>query len=397
MTLVAPENPAHLRDAQTLPPLSKSRRQVLQRQIWRAAVGGVNSELRPAAKLGLQPVVSRAIDAFLTCNGSSSLASTQVRALVEGVGRDLALLGGSPQDIDAAFAAARAAVDRGLPLAVAGDLAGPGYARLRRNLADYLTSLHKHIREAYLRMRRTLDLTDEERMRALTAALFRDGSDRNLPNLLAAAGLDPNARLVPVVAVSAPLPSTLLVETEVIAAAGPYEALVPAAWSDADLCRQLGGTQVVVAPPTAAGQVAEGAALARRGAAVLRDGTTEDERQIVPCADLAGSLLVGAHPLLTELVIDKRLGVLADTGPRRRVQLGEFLLAWLQHGVPIARLATIVNVKASTAHSRMQVIREIFGDELEDPMARIELIVGLHAALPRWRIVDQNPRLQKNL
>ena len=395
MTLVAPENSSRVPRGRTILILPTTRRQVVQRQICRAVGGSLR--LDPSATTDDHAhIVERALDAFVLQAGDPAGASAHVSDLLRAIGGEHARRGGSREDLDAAFSAAGSAADRALPIALA-DIRGPALVHVRRDFAAYVSRLHQCARDGFERACRVLTMTDKQRALALRAALFRTGAERDLPTLVLTAGLAPDLALVALVSTGKPLPPLLLGDPATIAGPTPYEVLVPATWDDAELGHRLRSNQVVAAPAATLDRITESIDLARRGAAVLREGTIGDERTVVPCADLAGSLVVDANPLLADLIIDKRLGALAATG-RRRLQLGTFLLAWLQHGVPVARLATMLGVNVQTAHSRMRVIREIFGDQLDDPMARLELIVALPSALSRWRTDDETTtQLQKSL
>ena len=65
--------------------------------------------------------------------------------------------------------------------------------------------------------------------------------------------------------------------------------------------------------------------------------------------------------------------------PARRARLAETLLAWLRHRGERGPIAAELNVHRQTVGYRVNQLREIFGDALEDPDARFELELVLRA------------------
>ena len=79
-----------------------------------------------------------------------------------------------------------------------------------------------------------------------------------------------------------------------------------------------------------------------------------------------------------------RLGRYANVA-HRRIDTGQFLLEWLLRGVSLAQLARDLQIPKQTAHYRAQTLRDLFGEDLDDPRHRFELIIALRCALPRWQ------------
>ncbi|MDP9385677.1 MAG: helix-turn-helix domain-containing protein, partial [Actinomycetota bacterium] len=64
-------------------------------------------------------------------------------------------------------------------------------------------------------------------------------------------------------------------------------------------------------------------------------------------------------------------------GPRARQEAT--LLAWLDHQGNVPATARALHVHPQTIRYRFGQLREAFGDALDDPRARFELLLALHA------------------
>lgn len=143
--------------------------------------------------------------------------------------------------------------------------------------------------------------------------------------------------------------------------------------------------QVVLGPSATIGTWWRSAHVVTRAAALLSCGRVIDDRQVVPCTDLLGHVLIDGMPGLVELLVHKHLAPAERWAPQQRLRNAELLLAWLQRGVPLNRLARELNLPPQTAHNRFAQVKEAFGDVLEDPEQRLELLIALRSVLPRWR------------
>jgi DNA-binding PucR family transcriptional regulator len=74
------------------------------------------------------------------------------------------------------------------------------------------------------------------------------------------------------------------------------------------------------------------------------------------------------------------LAPLADAGATAREKLTETLRAWLLHHGRRERVAAELFVHPQTVRYRMQQLRELYGDRLEDPRTILELTVALGSA-----------------
>ncbi len=105
---------------------------------------------------------------------------------------------------------------------------------------------------------------------------------------------------------------------------------------------------------------------------------------------MAGEGLVFAEERLTELLLfegrdlvarlaERRLSALAGLTPRARERMEETALSFVQHNGNAAAMARALDVHPQTARYRLARLRELLGDQLDDPDARFELELALRA------------------
>jgi PucR-like helix-turn-helix protein len=91
-------------------------------------------------------------------------------------------------------------------------------------------------------------------------------------------------------------------------------------------------------------------------------------------------LLLFDRPQLTEPLVARRLAPLEDLTPRNRERMRETALAFVRHYGNAVAMASELHVHPQTARYRIGRLRELFGDDLDDPDARFELEVALRAS-----------------
>ncbi len=156
-------------------------------------------------------------------------------------------------------------------------------------------------------------------------------------------------------------------------------ALVPAPLDAAGaswLERALAERAAVLGPIRPWQKVAESLRLAL-AAVPLRAGSA-DLRSLWVSQHLAEVIVRSERSAMEDLAA-VRLAPLAAlrTGPRER--LAETLLAWLRHRGHRSAIATELSIHAQTVGYRLTQLRDLFGDDLDDPQARFELELVLRA------------------
>jgi hypothetical protein len=326
-------------------------------------------------------VVSEAVDAFVRAHGAPKVAAARVA-------RDLRVLGiqqpglGTDHDLLAqAFERASQAALVGVRRALGTDVHGDPLADVLSRVAEYMRLLQGHARAGLTQAERLLSVPEEDRRKQLRRALF--GSGEPIDALALLTGHDPAALYVAVISVRAPLPDALTHDPTVFLGT-PVEALVPAGQAAESLADVL-TDQAVVSPPTPLEQCTEAIDLTRRAAMLLRSGVIKRSRTVVSGADLIGPTMLGGHRLLGEWAVQRHLGELGAMKEPRRSDYAVLLLTWLERGQPLSHIAQVLDVPAQTAHHRFHAIRTLFGDRLDNPLTRLELIVALRTVLPHWR------------
>jgi PucR C-terminal helix-turn-helix domain len=136
---------------------------------------------------------------------------------------------------------------------------------------------------------------------------------------------------------------------------------------------------LAVGPPSGPLEVAGSWALAstllQRAAAageLTAEGLLRAEDHLVP-------LLLASNPQLVGLLARRRLAPLAGLTERGRERMRESALAYVRHHGNAVAMAAELHVHPQTARYRIARLRELFGDQLTDPDARLELELALRA------------------
>ncbi|WP_404388926.1 PucR family transcriptional regulator [Humibacillus xanthopallidus] len=154
------------------------------------------------------------------------------------------------------------------------------------------------------------------------------------------------------------------------------------------LDRALAGRRAVVGPPRPWQRAGESLQLATSAGAHgigaspdagATSGADGDIGAAVWVEDHLAELIVRAEPLATDDLARRRLAPLDDLRPLVRERLTETLLSWLRHQGQRAPIAEELFVHQQTVGYRVNQLRQIFGNDLDDPEARFELELVLRA------------------
>lgn len=171
-------------------------------------------------------------------------------------------------------------------------------------------------------------------------------------------------------------PGTLVIERETDAVA-----LVPARKSKtarAELEKALRGRGAAVGPAGGWEKVPDSLRLAVLAASALPPREGPEDLPIWADEHLA-EVILGAEPSAIAELASRRLAPLEGLRPAQRERLAETLLSWLRHWGQRAPVAAELGIHPQTVGYRAAQLRELFGDALEDPEARFELELALHA------------------
>jgi hypothetical protein len=106
---------------------------------------------------------------------------------------------------------------------------------------------------------------------------------------------------------------------------------------------------------------------------------------LVRAEDHLATLLLEHDPSLLAELAERRLAPLTEVTPAARGRLLETLAAWLEHHGSVPDVARAIHVHPQTVRYRLNQLRSLFGDDLDDPDARFELMVVTRARSLRGR------------
>jgi PucR C-terminal helix-turn-helix domain len=123
--------------------------------------------------------------------------------------------------------------------------------------------------------------------------------------------------------------------------------------------------------------------LARATLRAIEAGAIAADERPVRADDALGDLLLFENRALVERVADRRLAPLRELTPKARARMEETALAYVRERGNAAAMARALGVHPQTARYRLARLRELLGEELDDPDARFELELALRGRPPR--------------
>jgi hypothetical protein len=144
----------------------------------------------------------------------------------------------------------------------------------------------------------------------------------------------------------------------------------------------LRGRPGALGTPTAWEHAARSAERARAIQRIREHGMLGSEGLIAAEDHLAELVTLGDPDLLDDLA-EARLAPLGDLTPGAATRLEETLLAWLDNQGVVRDAAEALHVHPQTVRYRVAQLRELFGDDLDDPAARYELLLALRGRSSR--------------
>jgi hypothetical protein len=141
------------------------------------------------------------------------------------------------------------------------------------------------------------------------------------------------------------------------------------------LLRVLAGRQAVLGPARPWSLARSSYDRAARTAAMFVVGPTHDDP--VDSEDHLARLIVSADPEALDDLRARVLAPLGDLRPATRERLEETLRSWLLHQGRRDAVAAELHVHAQTVRYRMGQVRELYGDQLDDPATVLDLLLAL--------------------
>jgi len=136
-----------------------------------------------------------------------------------------------------------------------------------------------------------------------------------------------------------------------------------------------GDRPAAIGPELPLERLADSWRLAAATLAMHRDATG-----LVAAEDHLAELLVQEASSVVERIAQRRLGAFDDLTPKARGRMAATALAYVQHDGNAAAMARALQIHPQTARYRINGLRELLGDQLDDPDARFELEAALRSA-----------------
>ncbi len=144
----------------------------------------------------------------------------------------------------------------------------------------------------------------------------------------------------------------------------------------ADLERAAGGRSVVLGSPCEPARLRDSWELAKTALGALEAGAIPAGGLVSAEDHLAGLLLFEGSALVARIAAH-RLAPLDSLTVKARERMRETALAYVRHGGNSVEMAAALHIHPQTARYRVARLRELLGDQLDDPDARFELEIAL--------------------
>jgi hypothetical protein len=260
-------------------------------------------------------------------------------------------------------------------------------AILAEAIFAYIDELSADSVEGYTQAQREQEGERQRRRRELLALLLRDppAEEGDLRVAAQAAGWRLPRSAAPLAVPEADL-SRVARRLPADALAGAVDgvgcALVSGAASSGRAAELEPATESVTAalgPAAPRAELSASWSLAKAALRAAEAGAIDAASPIAADQHLA-DLLVFESGGMAERLARSRLAPLAELTPAARARMEETALAFVQRGGNAAAMARALHLHPQTIRYRLNRLRELFGDQLDDPDARFELELALRAA-----------------
>jgi PucR C-terminal helix-turn-helix domain len=150
----------------------------------------------------------------------------------------------------------------------------------------------------------------------------------------------------------------------------------------AEIDRALAAFRAALGPATPLHALGGSWAMARATLRAIDAGAVSADGPVRVDEALTGLLLFEGRGLV-ERIAARRLAPLEGLTPKARRRMEETALAYVQQQGNAAAMARALGLHAQTARYRLGRLRELLGEELDDPDARFELELALRARASR--------------
>ncbi|MFD7815516.1 helix-turn-helix domain-containing protein [Streptomyces sp. NPDC059785] len=157
------------------------------------------------------------------------------------------------------------------------------------------------------------------------------------------------------------------------------------------LHRALAGWAGAIGPPVPPADAAKSLRWAEAAVRLMERGLLPAGEVLLCTEHTEALVLLQPEELLDDLAL-RCLAPLAHCGPTHGRRLAETLLAWLETRGGAPEVAARLGVHPQTVRYRLRQIRELWGDEVDDPDRRFELELVLRAQRLRGELGEARPR-----
>ncbi len=250
----------------------------------------------------------------------------------------------------------------------------------------YIDELSADSVEGYAQAQREQEGERQRRRRELLALLLRDppAADPEIRSAAQAAGWRLARSAAPLAVAEDDLGRVgrrLSADALVATVRGVGCALVPGAAGPtraAELERATRNVTAALGPTVPRAELGEAWSIASAGLRAIEAGAIEADG-LLDAEHHLPELLLFESGGLAERLAERRLAPLDDLTPASRTRMEETALAFVQHGGNAAAMARALHLHPQTIRYRLNRLRELFGDELNDPDARFELELALRS------------------
>lgn len=129
----------------------------------------------------------------------------------------------------------------------------------------------------------------------------------------------------------------------------------------------------------------------RRLAALYGQDRAADA-SVLSCEDCSLELMHDAGRDVYDHLVSRRLGPLLELSPAKRLKYGRLLSAWLELGSTRGDAPGVLDKHRQTLRYQLARLEDMFGSQLFERDARVEMMMALRAALPEWERDELNAR-----
>lgn len=155
------------------------------------------------------------------------------------------------------------------------------------------------------------------------------------------------------------------------------------------LRRAMGGWSGAIGPSVPVTQAATSLHWATAAARMIQEGLLPQNR-LLRCSEHAEALVLLPAGNLIDDLARRRLAQLTEVGQEQARRLTETLLAWLETQGGAPEVAARLGVHPQTVRNRLRQIKDLWGEDLDDPDRRFELELILRTRRLRGDLADPN-------